>query len=67
MSMLQGIAEAIERLDVKTQFKLLQELPDYLKVSTDDIVWSLLAEPATLRTYPALLLGGAGGWVAGQP
>lgn len=46
MSTLQEITEAIERLDVKTQFKLLEELPRHLKVSTDDIAWSRLAEPA---------------------
>jgi len=46
MTTLQEIGEAIERLDVKDQVKLLRELPQHLKVSPDDIAWSQLAEPA---------------------
>ena len=46
MSTLQEIGEAIERLDVKEQVKLLQELPLHLKISPDDIAWSQLAEPS---------------------
>ncbi len=46
MSTLQEITEAIEQLDVKAQFKLLQELPRHLKISTDDLAWSKLAESA---------------------
>jgi hypothetical protein len=46
MSTLQEITEAIEQLDVKAQIKLLQELPRHLKVSSDDIAWSRLAEPS---------------------
>ena len=46
MSTVQEIAEAIDRLDVKSQFRLLQELPRHLKISTDDIAWSRLAERA---------------------
>jgi hypothetical protein len=40
------INEAIEKLDVKEQVKLLEELPQHLKVSPDDLAWSRLAEPA---------------------
>jgi hypothetical protein len=40
------INEAIEKLDVKEQVKLLEELPQHLKVSPDDLTWSRLAEPA---------------------
>jgi hypothetical protein len=46
MSTLQEIGEAIERLDVKDQVRLLHELPQHLKVSPDDIAWSQLAEPS---------------------
>jgi hypothetical protein len=46
MSSVTEIAEAIGRLNVKSQFRLLQELPRHLKISTDDIAWSRLAEPA---------------------
>jgi hypothetical protein len=42
----QEITEAIEQLDVKAQFQLLQELPRHLKISTDDLAWAHLAEPA---------------------
>jgi len=46
MSTLQEIGEAIEKLDVKKQVKLLEELPSHLKISPDDIAWSRLAEPS---------------------
>ena len=46
MSTVREITDAIERLDVKSQFQLLEELPSHLKISPDDIAWSRLAEPA---------------------
>jgi len=46
MSTLEQITGAIERLDLKEQFKLLQELPRHLRISADDIAWSRLAEPS---------------------
>jgi len=46
MSTIREITEAIDPLDVKEQFKLLEELPRHLKISPDDIAWSRLAEPA---------------------
>jgi len=46
MSTTQEITEAIDRLDVKAQFELLEQLPRHLKISPDDIAWSRLAEPA---------------------
>ena len=46
MSTVREITDAIERLDVKSQFQLLGDLPRHLKISPDDIAWSRLAEPA---------------------
>ena len=46
MSTVEEISKAIERLDVKEQAKLLQELPDHLKIRPDDVAWLKLAEPA---------------------
>ena len=46
MSSVQEITEAIERLAVKDQVRLLQELPQHLKISPDDAGWPKLAEPA---------------------
>jgi hypothetical protein len=46
MSTIAEISEAIERLDVKEQVKLLQILPQYLKITPDDLAWTRLAEPA---------------------
>jgi hypothetical protein len=46
MSTVQEINEAIEKLDVREQVKLLQEMPQHLKISLDDIAWPRLAEPA---------------------
>jgi hypothetical protein len=40
------ISEAIEKLDVKDQVKLLEGLPRYLKIAPDDLAWSKLAESA---------------------
>lgn len=46
MSTVAEIGEAIEKLDVKEQIDFLRILPRHLKVSTDDLAWSRLAEPA---------------------
>jgi hypothetical protein len=46
MSTVAEINEAIEKLDVKEQIKLLQSLPDHLKISPDDVAWTRLAETA---------------------
>lgn len=46
MSTVQEINDAIERLDVKEQVRLLKELPHHLKISPDDVAWTRLAEPA---------------------
>ena len=46
MSRVEEITEAIERLDVKEQAKLLQQLPEHLKIKPDDVAWLKLAEPA---------------------
>ena len=46
MSTVAEICEAIERLDVREQVKLLQALPQHLKILPDDLAWSRLAEPA---------------------
>jgi hypothetical protein len=46
MSTVDEISEAIEKLDVKDQVKLLQALPQHLKISPDDLAWPKLAEPA---------------------
>ncbi len=46
MSTVAEISEAIEKLDVRDQVKLLQTLPQHLKISPDDLAWSKLAEPA---------------------
>jgi hypothetical protein len=46
MSTVAEINEAIEKLDLKDQIKLLQTLPDHLKISPDDLAWVRIAEPA---------------------
>ncbi len=46
MSTVQEINEAIEKLDVKEQVRLLQEMPQHLKISPEDIAWPRLAESA---------------------
>jgi len=40
------ITQAIEKLDVKEQIKLLQILPQTLKISADDLAWPKLGESA---------------------
>jgi hypothetical protein len=46
MSTAAEISEAIGKLDAKEQVKLLQILPQHLKISPDDLAWARLAEPA---------------------
>jgi hypothetical protein len=46
MSTLAEINEAIEKLDVREQIRLLQLLPQHLKISPEDVAWSRLAESA---------------------
>ena len=46
MSSVAEISQAIDKLDVKEQIELLEILPEHLKISTDDLAWSRLAEPA---------------------
>ena len=46
MSTLQEINEAIEKLDMKQQVQLVEELPRHLKFSLEDVAWSRLAESA---------------------
>jgi len=46
MSTVAEISEAIEKLDVREQVELLRILPQHLRISPDDLVWSRLAEPA---------------------
>jgi hypothetical protein len=46
MSTPQEIVEAIEKLDMKQQVQLLEELPSHLKFSLDDIAWARVAESA---------------------
>jgi hypothetical protein len=46
MSTIQEISDAIARLDVRDQVRLLHELPAHLKIQPDDVAWLLAAEPA---------------------
>ena len=46
MSSVLEISEAIDKLGVKEQIELLEILPWHLKISTDGLAWSRLAEPA---------------------
>ena len=46
MSTVAEIAGAIEKLDVREQVKLLEILPQHLKVSPEDLAWTRLAESA---------------------
>lgn len=46
MSTVEEIEQAIERLDMKDQARLLQELPGHLKISPEDLGWLKAAEPA---------------------
>lgn len=46
MSTIREIGEAIERLDVRDQVRLLNELPAHLKIQPDDVAWLKAAEPA---------------------
>ena len=46
MSTDREISGSIERLDVRDQLPLLQDLPANLKIQPDDIAWLKAAEPA---------------------
>lgn len=46
MSTVEQIEQAIERLDVRDQLRLLKELPAHLTVSPDDVAFLKLAESA---------------------
>ena len=46
MSTVAEISEAIEKLDVREQVRLLEMLPQCLKISAEDLAWSRAAEPA---------------------
>ena len=46
MSTVEQIEQAIERLDVRDQVRLLKELPAYLTVPPDDLALLTLAESA---------------------
>lgn len=44
MSTVQEITEAVGRLELKEQVKLLRDLPRHLKISPEDLGWTALAE-----------------------
>jgi hypothetical protein len=44
MSTVAEINQAIEKLDVRDQAQLLQNLPQHLKIHPEDLVWPKLAE-----------------------
>jgi hypothetical protein len=46
MSTVEEISQAIKSLDVKSQVQLLRALPQYLKISPEDVAWAQLAEDA---------------------
>ena len=46
MSTVAEISEAIEKLNLRDQVKLLEVLPRHLKIPPEDLAWSRLAEPA---------------------
>jgi hypothetical protein len=46
MSTVEEIGKPIERLGVAEQVRLLKELPEHLKIFTDDAAWLKLAESA---------------------
>ena len=46
MSTVLEINAAIEKLGVDEQIRLLETLPEHLKISPDALAWSRLAEPA---------------------
>jgi Flp pilus assembly CpaE family ATPase len=45
MSTVQEISQAIERLDVRDQMRLLHDLPAHLKIQPDDVGWLKATEP----------------------
>lgn len=46
MSTVSEITEAIERLDVREQIRLLGELPGHLKIAPQDLAWLKASESA---------------------
>ena len=46
MSTVAELTEALEKLDAQDQVRLLQALPNHLKISPEDAAWTRLAEPA---------------------
>jgi hypothetical protein len=44
MSTVTEINQAIEKLDVRDQAQLLQNLPQHLKIHPEDLAWPKLAE-----------------------
>jgi len=46
MSTVSEITEAIERLDVREQVRLLGELPAHLKIKPEDLAWLKASESA---------------------
>ncbi len=44
MSTVAEINEAIEKLDLPDQVRLLQHLPEHLKIQPEDFAWPKLAE-----------------------
>jgi hypothetical protein len=46
MSTVAEITQAIDRLDARSQFQLLEQLPSHLKIKVEDIGWLRAAESA---------------------
>jgi hypothetical protein len=46
MSTVAEITQAIERLDVREQVRLLDELPTHLKIKPEDLAWLKASEQA---------------------
>jgi hypothetical protein len=46
MSTVQEITDAIERLEIRDQVRLLRDLPAHLKIQPGDVAWLKAAESA---------------------
>jgi hypothetical protein len=46
MSSVAEITEAIDHLDAREQVRLLNELPNHLKIKPEDIAWLRASEPS---------------------
>ena len=46
MSTVAEITQAIDQLDARSQFQLLEQLPSHLKIKVEDIGWLRAAESA---------------------